>query len=91
MLYISDNLKLGEILSRPYYRSAAMNELQQAVDVVMGAVLRLLQDDGHQWSERPCSTCQAVSSIAGKPFGCVEYARRRAQQRAERESTSPNK
>jgi len=68
-----------------------MNEVQQAVDVVMGAVLRLLQDDGHQWSDRPCSTCQAISSIVGKPFGCVEHARRRAQIRKERESTSPNK
>lgn len=52
------------------------NVVQQAAQVLMDAVLRLLQDDGHQWSERPCSTCQAISSIVGKPFGCVEYRRK---------------
>jgi len=65
-----------------------MNEVQQVVDVVMGAVLRLLQDDPHQWSDRPCYTCQAISSIAGKPFGCVEHARRRDQIRKEKERES---
>lgn len=34
----------------------------------------LLQKDGHQWSTRPCSTCQAVSSLIGRPFGCILYA-----------------
>jgi hypothetical protein len=65
-----------------------MNEVQQTVDVLFGAVLRLLQDDGHQWSERPCSTCQAISSIVGKPFGCIEHARHRAQLRKERENAT---
>ncbi len=39
--------------------------------VLMEAVLMLIQRDPHQWSTRPCSTCQAVSSLAGRPFGCV--------------------
>jgi len=58
-----------------------MNEVQQAVDLVIGSVLRLLQDDGHQWSSRSCSTCKTITSIVGKPFGCIEYARRRAEER----------
>ena len=54
------------------------NEVQQAVEVLLGAVLRELQADPHQWSSRPCSTCRTISAIVGKPFGCYEYQRIRA-------------
>lgn len=52
--------------------------IRAAVSALVDASLRLIQDDPHQWSERPCSTCRAVSSIVGKPFGCLVYAERRA-------------
>ena len=42
--------------------------------VLMEAVLSLIQRDPHQWSARPCQTCQAVSTLAGRPFGCVAKA-----------------
>lgn len=45
--------------------------LDAAVQRLMAPVLRLLQNDPHQWSTRPCSTCQAITEIVGKPFGCV--------------------
>jgi hypothetical protein len=67
-----------------------MNEVQQAVGVLLDAALRLLQDDPHQWSDRPCPTCRPISSIIGKPFGCYEYQRRRAQN-AKELGASPNK
>jgi hypothetical protein len=38
--------------------------------------LQLLQEDNHYWSTRPCSTCQTISKILEKPFGCLEYKRR---------------
>ena len=41
---------------------------------VLDAILRLLQDDGHQWSRRPCQTCRAISSLAGYSFGCIKKA-----------------
>lgn len=44
-------------------------------DALVKAVLRSLQNDPHQWSVRPCSTCQAVTSIVGEDFGCVVYAK----------------
>lgn len=47
--------------------------IQAAAEVIVDAALRLIQADPHQWSERPCSTCRAVSEIVNKPFGCVLY------------------
>jgi hypothetical protein len=44
-----------------------------AARVVMGAALDLIQADPHQWSTRPCQTCRSVSSLAGRPFGCLAY------------------
>ena len=57
-----------------------MNEkeiIQAAVQLIIDPVLRLLQEDPHQWSERPCPTCRAISSLIGKKFGCYLYAERR--------------
>ena len=56
-----------------------MNEVQIAVQLIIDAAMRLIQADAHYWSDRPCSTCRAVSAIVGKPFGCYEYQRIRAQ------------
>ncbi len=53
-----------------------------AADVINSAVNRLfksatdlIQADPHQWSDRPCATCQAVTTIIGYNFGCVRKAR----------------
>lgn len=35
------------------------------------AITDLMQQDGHPWSSRPCSTCRSVSAIVGYDFGCV--------------------
>ena len=45
--------------------------IKAAVNIILGTALDLIQEDPHQWSKRPCSTCRAVSAIIGKPFGCV--------------------
>jgi hypothetical protein len=51
-----------------------MSEVSEAVraaaSLILEAALRVLDEDGHQWSSRPCSTCRFVSSVYGKPFGC---------------------
>ena len=36
----------------------------------------LLQADPHQWGDRSCPTCTAISAIIGKPFGCDQYRQR---------------
>lgn len=48
--------------------------VQAAANVLMEAVLELLEADPHQFSTRPCSTCRAVSTIIDRPFGCVRKA-----------------
>ena len=50
--------------------------IQAAARVLTRTALRLLQEDSHTWSIRPCPTCQAISGVLGEPFGCIEYARR---------------
>lgn len=47
--------------------------IRAAAHIMLEAILELIQDDPHQWSTRPCSTCQAVTSIVGVPFGCMKY------------------
>ena len=42
---------------------------------VLETALRLLESDPHSFSTRPCQTCRAVSALAGRPFGCNEYAK----------------
>jgi hypothetical protein len=37
---------------------------------------RVMEPDPHQWSTRPCQTCQVVSELLGRPFGCVAKAQR---------------
>ncbi len=47
--------------------------IKASVSVIMDAVVEVIGVDGHQWSDRPCSTCQAVSAMIGKPYGCYWY------------------
>jgi len=44
--------------------------LNVAIKRIYGAAFKLIQEDPHQWSKRPCSTCMAVSLIIGESFGC---------------------
>ncbi len=52
------------------------------VDIVMDAVVETIGIDGHQWSDRPCSTCRAVSGLIGRPFGCYWYQAKKKQRKA---------
>ena len=38
------------------------------------SVLESLHHDGHQWSRRPCATCQGITDRLGVRFGCIRYA-----------------
>ncbi len=57
--------------------------IRAAVKVITEPMLRLLQDDPHQWSDRPCTTCKSISSIIGADFGCYLYAAERRRKRKE--------
>ncbi len=51
--------------------------IRSALSIIMDAVIETIGVDGHQWSDRPCQTCQAVSSLIGKPYGCYWYQEQR--------------
>jgi len=39
--------------------------------VLLRPILNLIEKDPHQWTARPCSTCQTISQMIEEPFGCV--------------------
>ena len=47
--------------------------VRAAVSIIMKSVIEIIGIDGHQWSDRPCQTCRAVSGLIGEPFGCYWY------------------
>ena len=48
--------------------------IQVAARMQLSAALDMLQEDSHQWSERPCPTCRAITGLLGRVFGCYKYA-----------------
>ncbi len=46
---------------------------------VLDAVLRAIGEDGHVFGSRPCETCRVVTAIAGRSFGCIAFAEKRAR------------
>jgi len=42
-------------------------------------ILKLIEENPHEWTKRPCQTCAAVSEILGRPFGCVTKQKSRGQ------------
>jgi hypothetical protein len=56
--------------------------IRAAVNVIVGPILRLLQDDPHAWSTRHCETCRTIQSLTGKSFGCYLYAKQQVARQA---------
>ncbi len=52
--------------------------LEEAVTLIVGAILDALEADPHQWSTRGCQTCRAISALAHRDFGCVKAAKKAA-------------
>lgn len=48
--------------------------IRAAANVIIEPILKLIQDDPHQWSTRPCQTCRIITSLTGNSFGCVKKA-----------------
>jgi len=44
-------------------------------NIIYDSAIRLLEQDPHQFSHRPCSTCHTVSGLLGRPFGCERSTR----------------
>lgn len=65
---------MAEQENRSYEETTHTQMIQACARVLVEAVTSLIQNDPHQWSKRPCSTCAAISTILGKPFGCLTHA-----------------
>lgn len=52
-----------------------ITELKTSVDNHMKALV-IFSRDPHQFSTRPCVTCQTVSTLVGYDFGCVKSRKR---------------
>ncbi len=59
---------------------AEMNQaVRVSVGIIMDSVVEIIALDGHQWSDRPCQTCRAVTGLIGRPFGCYWYQAKKKQ------------
>ena len=56
--------------------------------VELAAVLYSLVDDWHNVSERPCGTCDSISTVLGRSIGCTRYRAIRSELRARAEGAS---
>lgn len=59
--------KIDEVLSLLKERPSAVVES-----------LRVLNEDNHSYSMRPCATCKTISAALGEPFGCYYYQKKRS-------------
>lgn len=56
-----------------YDKLQRLDNITGIIEKYGGAVdtaFKLIENDPHSWSARPCQTCTAVSTIIGRPFGC---------------------
>ncbi len=58
-----------------------MTEQEKLIKACTGIIVDVIADvlyaDLHSWSKRPCKTCRIITSIIGKPFGCIRYRKER--------------
>lgn len=61
---------------------ARVARLEEALPkMVPQAALDIFAADPHRFSTRPCATCQNVSTIIGRAWGCVQAAKRAREPR----------
>lgn len=61
----------------------ARAEAAEAKLARLAEALEPLHTDSHQWSRRPCATCQKITGNLGRPFGCIRYAAEKALRETE--------
>jgi hypothetical protein len=64
--------------------------IQAAVRVFTRSALRLITEDNHLWSTRPCSTCRTITALLGESFGCDAYRIRDVARRGFSAGESPD-
>lgn len=46
--------------------------IQVAAKLLVEQAFVLIESDPHQFSSRPCSTCDAISTMIDRKFGCCK-------------------
>lgn len=54
---------------------------EAGIEAKLRMALVELDRDPHNFSTRPCSTCDPIAELLGEPFGCVRYGRTGRQSR----------
>lgn len=56
--------------------AARVTQLEMALPkMVPMSALEILARDPHRFSTRGCETCRNISTVIGKPWGCIALAR----------------
>jgi len=63
--YVLDNFEPKQVSVEPVVKPAC-----EQYQLLIDALVNILNEDGHQWSTRPCPTCRVITAVIGKPFGC---------------------
>jgi len=40
---------------------------------ILYQMLERYRIDPHEWSSRPCKTCEGITLLIGRPFGCYRW------------------
>lgn len=46
--------------------------VQMAAQVIARVALDMIEEDSHHFGTRPCQTCNAVSRLLNRQWGCVK-------------------
>lgn len=70
---VAENARLKKVIDDHLTKTGIFDKFNLLAKFVEStdAAFKLIQEDPHQWSTRPCQTCKTVSSLIGRPFGCV--------------------
>jgi hypothetical protein len=62
-----------DVVPQTYAEKTHKEVIQACARVFAEACLYLLANDQHTFGKRPCQTCRAISTMLGKPFGCLTH------------------
>jgi hypothetical protein len=73
-LYIEEEYKTYIIVDNEWFDEYE-NKIKERTRIIFDTVTTLLQNDFHELGSREeCRTCNHISELIGKPFGCkIEY------------------
>jgi len=72
-LYVAQAVGIIKMANETLSDERAEQLIRACARTTFRPVLRLIYEDPHQWSDRPCATCRTITSLLGEKFGCYIY------------------